>query len=319
VAADKLNTMPKIGTLLSSLAVKAGIPADHKALIDILSKAELSNTEISDEIGNAIEGAVMSLEAAKNNPVLKAHYFAQALNGIDAETLRAMDEFGLDEDSKSELLAEKSSMKRVSGLISKIKTLEAKKSDAARKDQPDIQAKINELQKEKADAIHAMEAKLTAMQSTHANELTAMSVRNILAAKKYAASHLPDDVNLTTADVVTQRALAAQGAQIVRENGVLKLVNASDPSMDFYDKSNNRPSVEQFIDAALAENKLLAVSNAPNAPVSTNGNNYNGQQFNPPAQPGGSVPLDAHQHDDLFDAALADFTKGSGMPQSVPA
>lgn len=311
--------MPKVGTLLSSLAVKAGIPADHKALIDILSKSELANAEISDEIGSAIESGLVSMDAAKNNPQLKAHFFAQALNGIDAETARAMDEFGLDDESKMELLAEKSSMKRVSGLISKIKTLEAKKSEAANKDKPDIQAKINELQREKADAIHAMEAKIQELQASHQNELTAMSVRNILAAKKYAASHLPDDVNLTTADVVTQRALAAQGAKIVRENGILKLVNASDPTMDFYDKSNNRPTVEQFIDAALAENKLLAVSNAAPAPVGGNGNAFNGQQFNPPAQPGGTAPQDPHSYDDLFDAALADFSKGSGMPQTVPA
>jgi len=305
--------MPKIGTLLSSLAVKAGIPADHKALIDILSKAELANTEIGDEIGHALDTLLISMDAAKNNPTLKAHYFAQALNGIDAETTRLMDEFGFDDDSKAELMAEKSSMKRVNGLAAKIKSLEEKKAAAGKKDQPDYEKKINDLQKEKAEAIKGMEQRITEIQAGHENELTSFAKRNILASKKYASSHLPDDVNITTADILIDRELAGVGAKIIRKNGVLALVNASDTNLDYYSKENVKPTVEQFIDGVLAQNKLLAVS-TPNAPV---GNGTpNGQNFNAGTAP--VIPQGENRYDPLFDTALADFKRGS-MPASVPA
>ena len=96
----------KLGTLISSLAVKAGIDANSPALIDLLSKAELSNTEIADEIGNALDTSLISLDAAKHNQALKSHYFAQALNGIDAEAARIMDEYGFEDDLKKTVLAE---------------------------------------------------------------------------------------------------------------------------------------------------------------------------------------------------------------------
>lgn len=306
--------MPKIGTLLSSLAVKAGIPADHKALIDILSKAELANAEISEEIGGALESGLISMDAAKNNPTLKAHYFAQALNGVDAETTRIMDEYGFDEDAKAELLAEKSSMKRVNALAQKIKALEERKAAATKKDQPDLQEKINALQKEKADAVKAMEQKIAELQATHENDITSMAKRNILAAKNYAASHLPADVNITTADILINRELETAGAKIVRKNGVLALVNATDPNMDYYDKSNNRPTVEQFIDGVLAQNKLLAVSNAQ-AAGNGQGAMPNGQQFNP-AGNAADAPQGDNRNDALFDGLLKDFQTGS-MPMSV--
>jgi len=302
----------KLGTLITSLAVKAGIDANSPALIDILSKSELANTEIADEIGHALDTSLISMDAAKNNPALKSHYFAQALNGIDAEAGRIMDEYGFDEDLKASVLGEKGTPKRISALAAQIKALEEKKAGAARKDQPDLTAKINELLKEKADLSKSMEAKIAEIQASHQNEMTGFAVKNILAAKKYAAENLPADVNITTADVVLNRELAAQGAKIVRENGALKLVSAQDASMDFYDKSNNRLTVEQFIDGVLAQNKLLQVNGAAPSPVG--GQPANGQQL-----PHQQVPTTSENtYDAMFDQALADMKIGS-MPSSVPA
>lgn len=302
----------KLGTLISSLAVKAGIDANSPALIDLLSKAELSNTEIADEIGNALDTSLISLEAAKHNPALKSHYFAQALNGIDAEAGRIMDEYGFEEDLKAEVLSEKGTPKRISALAAKIKALEEKKAGAANKDKPDLTAKINDMQREKADLAKAMDAKIAEIQATHQSEMTGFAVKNILAAKKYAAEHLPTDVNITTADVVLNRELATQGAKIVRENGALKLVSAQDSQMDFYDKSNNRLTVEQFIDGVLAQNKLLAANGAAAIPV---GGQPNPQQH---ALPHSQVLPSSGNYDAMFDQALADMKTGS-MPMSVPA
>lgn len=305
--------MANLATLFHQLAVKAGVSVENKDLKHIVTSNTLAEIEIPEDIQQAIDSQLISMDAAKNNQALKSHYFAQALNGVDAETNRIMDEYGFDDDVKMELVAEKSSMKRVKLLADKIKALEEKKAGATKKDQPDLTAKIHELQREKAEVIKAMEQKLQDIQTQHVNEITNMQIRNILASKNYATSHLPAEVNLTTADILLQKELSAAGAKIIRDNGALKLVNASDSNMEYYDKNSTRPTVEQFIDGVLAQNKLLAVSNGQAA---GNGQSpmTNGQQ---------SVNQQAQQtdttgkYDDWFNQSITDFQKGS-VPVSVP-
>lgn len=307
--------MGTFGQFITSLAAKAGVSSDHKGLIDILSNAELAKITVPEDLENSLnEGLTLTIESAKNNLELKKHFRASILNGVDAEIKRIADENEFDEDSKLQLNSEDLTTSRKVRLVTaKIKALQEKKAEANTKDKPELQEKINALLKEKADAVKTFEDEKKAILAQHEEDLTSYGKRNILAAKKYAASHLDTDTNISLAELLLSKELQAKGAKIVRRDGQLRLVQAGDPSLDYYNGST-QPTVEQFIDGVLAQNKLLAVSE-PTPPVGIPGT-PNGQPTNSPGNPGAAPKTN---HSEVYDQALADYEKGSHAPQAVPA
>jgi hypothetical protein len=79
------------GQLISHLAKKAGLPEDDAQLINLLSNAELTKVVVPQELYNSIDNKLLNVDDAKNNhPLIKAHYFAQAYNGLDSEVNRLL-------------------------------------------------------------------------------------------------------------------------------------------------------------------------------------------------------------------------------------
>jgi len=248
--------MATINDLINSLAQKAGIQPDNQGLKDLLTNAELSKVTVAPELATAIESNLLTMDSAKNNSVLKAHYFAQSLNGVDSEVGRIMDESGLDDTTKAEILAEKSTPKRVVLLTQKIKALEEAKSGATGKgDKVELQNAINALNAEKSTLIKDHAAVIERIQGEHQGQMTSMMVKNTLSTYNYALGDLPPEIKLDTAFSVIQKALQSEGAKVISENGTLRLV--TNDGTDYYDKQQNKRDFSQFVEATLAQNKLL--------------------------------------------------------------
>ena len=86
---------------------QAGIPADDKQLIDILSSDAVRNTTIPDDLAGNINKALYTLDAARNNDTLKDHYYALFANGGEAHLRRLADEMGWDADTLNGIMGEK--------------------------------------------------------------------------------------------------------------------------------------------------------------------------------------------------------------------
>jgi hypothetical protein len=270
--------MANLGQFITALAEKAGVPSDHKGLIDILSNSELAKATVSEDLVQSLnEGLTLTFESAMNNQKIKNHFFTAALNGMDAELATLASD--LDDEGKAELAAEKSTFKKVGILTNKIKDLEAKKAQASYKDKPDLTSEINKLQKQIADTIKAGEDKVAEIKTQHQNELTNLNKDFILAKKKFANREIPQDTNIQLSKLVIENDLKTKGAKVITRDGKLVMVQASDESLDYYE-NGTKPSVEDYFDGVLAQNKLLAVSDPNPAPVGGQGF-PSGQQFNP--------------------------------------
>src|SRR6186713_1980331 len=111
--------MAKLKEFITALAKKAGFDTASETAKPFFDA--LPDTEMPEDIHKGIDNALISLTEAKNNyPELKNHYTKQALDGMDKEYVGVMDAFELDEATRAEILAEKSTYKRGPMLTRKI-------------------------------------------------------------------------------------------------------------------------------------------------------------------------------------------------------
>lgn len=279
--------MPKqFGTWISELADIAGY--DKSKLIDLLSV----NAQIPDDLVNAVNSNLMTLDTAKNNIELKKYFHAQALNGIDAELKNVLSELELDDESKQAIESETSSYKRVSKSLKLVKELEGKKLQANTKgEKTELQKEIDRLNNEIKTTKVQMQEKESEFNTKLESTLTEYQLNSILSSKNYAFGDMPKDVLTLTAKNLLQSALTSKGVKIVRQNDNLKLVRAEAPDLDY--RENNTPvNIGDFVDRVLADNKLLKVSEPVANTVA-------------PTQ----QQITAPKADNAFAAALADTVK----------
>ena len=136
----------KLLDLINSLATKVGKQND-KAMIDLLSRADLQNIDFADDIANSINNGLLTIEGAKNNIAVKNHYVATALSPVDEHILSSARNFGLDDDFIAELTANKSTYEKQKRLADKLKeTFDVLKASQNKdKDVEKYAKQINEL------------------------------------------------------------------------------------------------------------------------------------------------------------------------------
>src|SRR5688572_19363834 len=103
----------KLGDLLNDLAGQAGLPKDHKALVDFLSSSEKANIEVPDEITSAINKNLFNFDSAKNRLDLKTHFKAEVLNGIDKRIEDVATTMKLTDEQRQKLGEEKNSYAKI--------------------------------------------------------------------------------------------------------------------------------------------------------------------------------------------------------------
>jgi len=237
-----------LGQLLNTLAAKSGIDANYAPLKSILSNAEVSRINVPDEMANAMDGNLYSLETAKTSADLKRHFTALAYNGLDAELNRLIEDVGFEEEVRNELLAEKSSTKRAVALAKKIRSLEEQKLEASGAEKLELQAKLNALETE-------AKSKVEDLKRTHDNEVADLLVKHALSGYKYALGEIPKQKKIDTAYNLLKENLEADGLKIVKDGGDVKLVRPD--NSDYYDGSNNKIDFKTYVDRFLGQNKLL--------------------------------------------------------------
>lgn len=269
--------MPTIGEFLNKIATKSGILATDKHLVELLSKSELANHPMNEELVNAIDKALMTAEAATANPDVIKKIKSETLNGADAVIDKMLKNLGYSDEDVADIRNDKNTFSKIEKLVNKTKELESKKAGANNgKDQLAWQKEIDTLNGQIRGLKETGETAVKDLQNKHLNEITDFRLREMLASKKLS---LPDDM---PADLKTQTALMAikndltvKGFKIVNNNGTLEVKKADDT--DAYDASNRKIDLTGLIDGALAQNKLLAV-NDPNPSPSPQRQQINGDE-----------------------------------------
>jgi hypothetical protein len=245
-----------------TIAVKCGKTDEMEA---VLNNPALATIEIDDVLANDINSALLTIEGAKNNQTIKNHFSASALNGMDAEILNSVDVLGFDDAFKTELSGIKNTYQKYRKLNSKItETVEALKAATQKDDTKEIEkrtAQINKLQSELSNykESYVPKSEVETINKRHESELTDFIVRNTLFTKKYSTGS-DADVNVEFANVILNKALAAKGIVLAKDGNSLKLKQAADPALDYYDDQQKAVAFGDFVDKALADAKILAVS-----------------------------------------------------------
>lgn len=246
------------GQLIQHLATKAGIAADDKNLINVLSNSELTKIPIHSDLVKMIDENLLSVETASDNhPTIGAKYKSQALNAFDKKIQAVMDEMELDEDTKTELLSITSSYKRFETLATKIKELTAAKIAVAGKgDKAAIQKQVDEL------LVKLKEANEQAVKkdAEHTEKLNAVTTdflfRNKLVGKKTIYDKLEDDLRHSSLMVVINKAIQDNDAKVVYDDKGVPVLLKNDGTK-LLGANHNAITLDDLIDDILAKKDIL--------------------------------------------------------------
>lgn len=260
-----------IGELINAQAIKSGIASDNDALKDFLSNSEINKIVIPDEIAAKIQSSLLTVEQAKTNADLKRHFSANALDAVDAKIKAIIEEYGLDDDAKAKLEAEKSSYSKINILAKELQAAELKKVSATGGDKKVL---VEEIAKLNAAIIKAEADARNLVSSTKAENdarITDIMLESHLSSYDYG-NGMPKDVNVLTAKALLSEALAAGKAKAILDGKRFVLVNAEDTSLP-YNENHAPVEFNTFATRLLNEKKMLKVSG-------DNNNQQQQQQFN---------------------------------------
>lgn len=257
--------MPKqFADIVKLVAEKTGLDLTDKSMIDLLSV----NATIGDEAFSKMETSInglMTVETAKHNPILSAHFKSQALLPADTEIQNLLETLGLEDSDKAEFLSEKSTYKKIGKLVEKARALEAKKANGKGGDTTALTAEIAKLNAEILKVKSEYEAKIAAKEAEAQSQILNYALEAQLQGKAYSEA-IPEALRVTGAMSLVNKELAAKGAKVIRNaDGVLKMVQLSNPELDYME--NNKPvGFGEFSDRVLSTHAMLKVSD-PNKKV----------------------------------------------------
>jgi len=246
--------MSQLGELLNKLATQSGVDANDESLKALLSNPTIASYEVPETIVTSLTNNLMTVESAKNNPTIKNHFFATALNGVDSELNNLTTKYGFEQGIIDELNAEKSSTKRVGLMISKIQELESAKANTGGGDKAALQEVIDKLHLEMKTQGETHASALDTQTIANRENIKGMLVNNLLSGYEYS---LPVDkaISINTANQLINQEVNKLGAKVVlTDNNELQLTTSD--GMDVFN-GNDKMNFKGLVETTLANNKLL--------------------------------------------------------------
>lgn len=237
--------------LLKKLMTKAGISYDGDLAADI-----------PDEIATNLDNQLLTIAAATNNhPAVKKVYFAQALNGLDAELNDARTEFGISDEVWQEIERAGGSGKRAVALAREIKKLSDKAKPADEGKATEMAKQITELNNKLAAEI----AKQTTLKTEYDNQLKQIQIKTklggMLNSYKTVYDELPSEAKEAAISALLNKALQDSDADFTFDDkGNLSLVKKDGTNL--FGENHTLVTPQSFIDKNLS--KILKVTPAAN-------------------------------------------------------
>ena len=291
----------KLLDLINNIATKSG-KQNEQAIVDLLSRADLQNIDVADEVANAIVSSLMTIDTAKQNLALKNHFTALALGSTDAEILKMIESLEMGDDFKTEISSNKNTFENMRKISTKLKeTMDALKTAQGKGDTKDIEKytnKINDLTRELSQVkeSHVPKSEFDALKKSHSAELQDFVLDRYLSSISYANDTVSPEINLLTAKALLQTAMQKDKASLVLDGKNLKLKNADDIALDFINAQNAPVNFEDYANKLFADHKMLKVSGTktPNTPPSN------------PYTPVAGNEIDTTKYDEAIRVALGE-------------
>ena len=260
--------MATTGEFITKLASMAGLDTSSSDFVSILSNSEFSNYKIPDELIGKINSSLFTMESARNNETLRKHYHGEILNGLDANMENMMEQYGFDTDIADSIRQEKRTMDKYRRLVEKLNDVHARKSQSTSKsDKAELENEISRLNGQIKDLNTKIQTAPQERDAYWTDKLKSKAIQNMLSSYSYAAEKdIPKDVLIETASILLNKKLNEQKVRLDYSADQDSISLKTESGMDFY-KDNSPVSFKAFADQVLAENKLLSIPGANNAPT----------------------------------------------------
>lgn len=264
--------MAKVSEFIKSLIVKSGGNADDEKIKTALAAID-ANMELGDDLVGTIDRGLISIDNAKNNhPDIKKHYTALALNGLDTELDRLMDDEKFGDDIVTELKAEKSSTKRAALIAKKIKELEAAKAGQGKEATKALNETIADLNKQ----LRAEKDSINGIKTEYEGKLRAKDMhyakRDLMIGYKTIHDGLDPETRNIIINAIIDKNMKSKGLQWELDGNGNFVIQTKEGSNAFTD-DNRQLTPKIFLDKVMADEKLLVVSESNNQQQNNNRNN----------------------------------------------
>ena len=288
-----------LAEFIQELSDRVQIDAADEQLKALVMNPALSNVQIPSNVVASVQSKLMTEGEAKTNYNIKKHFTATALGSVDSKINDLLNEFGFDEETKGQVLAEQSTFNRIPLLAKAIADMKEKSISATGGEKKALVDKIAELQNLLNAEKEARKSDIDRVNSQWQSQLTEKELYAMFSQYNYALD-LDKDVTISTAKNLWEKKLKEKGGKYMFTNDGLKLVNAEAPDLPFT-IDNKTVDVKSFTENVLAEAKLLKVQGAaPATPAST-----------PTPAPVKTPVTAAPAAKGMVSKALADFRAGS--------
>lgn len=304
--------MPKKASdFLKELLVKAGVKIDdqaNKAIKDALALPELGNIDFPDELITPIDNGLLSIEAARNNhPQIKHYYTKQALDTLDKEILKLMEDYQLPDEAKQEIIAEGSSYKRVAVLTNKLKALEEKKATSGKGEKDQLQTQINTLHDQLRTEKESINKVKTEYEQKLRDKDMSYALNGLLGQYKTIYDELNPGIKDKTLKAIIDESLGTDEAQFTIGDAGQLILQKKDGS-NYFGDNHQVLTPKTYLDKVLSREKILKVTDPnPGAKLPQK----NGSTHQPVAVPGKNAN---HTLQNLVSETLAGLEKsGNGV------
>jgi hypothetical protein len=276
--------MALLAEILEQLLPKIGIAQGTDEFNAIVQNKGVA-FEVPDKVKEALP-TLLTIDEAKHNPTLKAHYYGNALDPFNKKVETWLKDNGVSEDDARAISENKNTFEKIEKAIAAIAATkpQTKSNDA------ELKQKINELNQMLSQQQRERDEAVNSVRNEYEQRFTEQEIDAIIGSKPLPGQ-FDADVERRIAREFLNKKLSEKNATVKRIEGKLKLVAKDDEKMFIFDNGKEL-DLDTLTNMALADNKFIKVNGA-------------GSQAQPKPTSGGQTP----KLNNAANSAMSDIEK----------
>ena len=250
--------MALLAEILEQLLPKIGIQQGTDEFNAIVQNKGVA-FEVSDKVKEALP-TLLTIDEAKHNPTLKAHYYGNALDPFNKKVETWLKDNGVSDDEAKAISENKNTFEKIEKAIAAIAATkpQTKTNDA------ELKQKINELNLMLSQQQRERDEAVNSVRNEYEQRFTEQEIDAIIGSKPLPGQ-FDSEVERKIAREFLNKKLAEKNAAIKRIDGKLKLVAKDDEKMFIFDNGKEL-DLDTLTNMALADNKFIKVNGNGSAP-----------------------------------------------------
>ena len=250
--------MALLAEILEQLLPKIGIQQGTEEFNAIVQNKGVA-FEVPDKVKEALP-TLLTIDEAKHNPTLKAHYYGNALDPFNKKVESWLKDNGVSDDDARAISENKNTFEKIEKAIAAIASTkpQTKANDA------ELKQKINELNLMLSQQQRERDEAVNSVRNEYEQRFTEQEIDAIIGSKPLPGQ-FDTDVERKIAREFLNKKLAERNAAIKRIDGKLKLVAKDDEKMFIFDNGKEL-DLDTLTNMALADNKFIKVNGNGSAP-----------------------------------------------------